>query len=324
MADPIAKYGIDNIFAKREQNNLMPQELLDYCSHTNIGEFTLLTDMIKVMDEVTRSHSQGVNPNDVTLRNAITECLNKLTNKNYDTILPALGNIQYTSASHFGILATEIIAKCMNDIVASKSLDISTNGMKTSSELYVDVAKSFSNYGLKVDTPTGSKVVKFIDILSKKSQDYFNMLTDPEQRMDKNNPQLVSNYKGFMNMIGLMYCVGLFPIKIIKACFDRIIKLVLESDKSQEERDNYYTGYERLMNRLLTYYERSTISPDLIKSLESISIMLIGLNNRITSRLGGTGEQPLRRFATITHETNAGRLEKLLTLYKIKPPDPSI
>ena len=40
----------------------------------------------------------------------------------------------------------------------------------------------------------------------------FNSLTDiKEQRMDRNNPHRVSNYKGFMNMLGLLYTFEIFP-----------------------------------------------------------------------------------------------------------------
>jgi hypothetical protein len=40
-----------------------------------------LPELIKPMDDVTKSHSNGVNPNDISYLKIIRENLNKLTNR---------------------------------------------------------------------------------------------------------------------------------------------------------------------------------------------------------------------------------------------------
>src|SRR5205814_9313481 len=96
----------------------------------------------------------------------------------------------------------------------------------------------------------GTSIVKFKSVMTRECQLYFDKLTDKKESMDQNNPHRVSNYKGFMNMIGLMYSNGLFPKDIVKMCFNKIIRLILDSGLPHDDCDNYYSGYERLMNRV--------------------------------------------------------------------------
>lgn len=324
----LIRYNIDQIFACRDANSVMPKELEEYCAHTEKSQMSILSDLVKPMDVVTKSHSHGINPNDITLKNIIRENLNKLNNKNYDTVLNDIMALNYTSETHFTLLATELITKSMNDAMASKGFEASKTGHKTPSELYVDVARKFSDYLTNVDDDNGKDVkqIRFKNIMSKLCQKYFNSLTNIQESMDKNNPHRVSNYKGFMNMIGLMYSNGLFPKGIIFACFNKIVNLILKSNLPQETCDNYYSGYERLMNRILFHFEKisqlngngSNESLNLISEFNAIKDGLKELNDTITKacECDDKNNKPIRMFSTMTHQQNITRFNKLCDLYK--------
>src|SRR5579872_3557067 len=281
MSDPkvLIKYSIDQIFACREPNCVMPQELVEYCNNLGRGQISILTDLIKPMDDVTKSHSHGINPNDMILRNIIRENLNKLNNKNYIDVLKDIKSLNYSNETHFTLLAGELIIKSMSDVMGTKGLDASKPGQKTPSELYIDIALEMSQFFIEKD----DKIIKFKTVLSRTCQKYFNELTDVEQSMDHNNPRRLSNYKGFMNMVGLMYACGLFPVDIVILSFQKIINLILKSNLPQEECDNYYSGFERLMNRVLTHFEKRPITPNMTNGFNIIKDNLAKLNDEITN-----------------------------------------
>lgn len=306
----LIKYNIDQIFACREANCIISKELMEYCSHLEKSQLSILTDLIKPMDDVTKSHSHGINPNDITLKNVIRENLNKLNNKNSALICSELKSLNYCNENHFGLLASELIIKSMNDPMASKGYEVSKTGQKTPSELYMDVAKELSNFFTEKD----GKEIKFKTVMSKECQQYFNKLTNKNESMDKNNPHKVSNYKGFMNMMGLMYSYGLFPKEIIKVCFNKIVLLILDAQLPQEECDNYYSGYERLMNRILSHFERTTPTKSSCDDFNQIKPIIIEMNTRITN--GCETSKPLRTFSLMTHKQNILRFEKLCDLYE--------
>lgn len=313
----LIKYSIDQIFACREANAVMPTELIDYCNNMDKNNMSVLTDLVKHMDDVTKSHSHGVNPNDITLRTTIREGLNKLNNKNYDTVLKEFEALNYSNETHFSLLASELIIKSMNDVMATKGFEVSKNVQKTPSELYMDIALRFSKYGIQVEdeTETLKRVIKFIDVMSTHCQNYFITLTDKSESMDKNNPHKVNNYKGFMNMIGLMYSNGMFPAKIVMQCFNKIITLILDEGLPQEDCDNYYSGYERLMNRILSHFEKE-VTPNTIRDFNNIKGQLKAVNDKITLACENSPKPPIRMFSTMTHKQNINRLKSLCETYE--------
>lgn len=309
----LIKYTIDQIFSCREANAVMTKELIDYCTHLDKTQMSILSDLIKPMDDVTKSHSHGINPNDISLRNIIRENLNKLNNKNYQDVLKDIKGLNYTSETHFSLLATELIIKSMSDVMACKGVETSKPGQKTPSELYMDIALDLSQFFTEKD----GKVIKFKTVLSKLCQQYFNLLTNKNESMDKNNPLRVSNYKGFMNMIGLMYTYCLFPKEIIQLCFEKIITLITKSNLPQEDSDNYYYGYERLMNRILNHFEKTPITSTMIDDFNNIKNILHNVNNTITESCEGIDKKKsLGRHPIMTHQQNISRFTKLCETYR--------
>ena len=310
----LIKYSIDQIFACREHNNVMPNELKEYCNHFSKGQMSILTDLVKPMDDVTKAHSHGTNPNDIILRNVIRENLNKLNHRNYPDVLKDIKGLNYANETHFMLLATELIIKSMSDVMGAKGLDASKPGQKTPSELYIDVALEMSQFFIEKD----GKQIKFKTVLSRNCQQYFNELTNKAESMDHNNPRRLSNYKGFMNMVGLMYSCGLFPVDIVILSFQKIINLILKSSLPQEDCDNYYSGFERLMNRVLSHFEKTPITEHMISGFEIIKPNLIKLNEEITKACNEKDKlkNPLRTFSIMTHKQNITRFEKLCEIYK--------
>jgi hypothetical protein len=213
----------------------------------------------------------------------------------------------------------------MNDAMACKCVE-SNKKQKTPSEIYMSVAQAFSGLCIKKN----DEFIKFKKVMSKECQLYFkkfidinkNSNSDNKTSMDQNNPHRVSNYKGFMNMIGLMYCYNLFPKEIICMCFDQIVKLILDSDLPQEECDNYYSGYERLMNRVLCIFEVDNVSKNMLEEFNGIKNYITDFNNKIieacqdSSVKSSSKSKPLRMFSSMTHKKNIVRFETLSNKYK--------
>jgi hypothetical protein len=229
--------------------------------------------------------------------------------------LKDIKGLGYSSEAHFSMLATELVTKCMNDPLACKGMEASNADQKTPSELYMEVAREMCQYFTGKD----GEIIKFNITLSKTCQQYFNEFTNKDTSMDNNNPRRVSNYKGFMNMVGLMYTYGLFPQKIITVCFQKIIALILRSALTQEETDNYYFGFERLMNRILTHFEKALITPTLVSEFARFKPYLESFNNDIQLACGGPNadkndrsvKRPIRTYSIILLEQNINRLTKL-------------
>jgi len=277
-------------------------------------------ELIKPMDDITKSHSHGINPNDITLKSMIRENLNKLVQGNYQTILEELKSLNYTCENHFALLASEIIMKSMSDPLACKGIE-TKQGQKSPSEMYVEIAREFSNFMIK----NNETVIKFKTVLLSECRLHFDKFTDKNEKMDHNNPMKVPNYKGFMNMMGLLYNIGLIPHTIIDKCFNKISSLVLDTSLSSEECDNYYSGYERLMNRILTRFEKDLPSSkdeksnkdnNVVKEFKDIKEIIKKYNDVVLKVCPDDKDKDkttktIRKYSGMVHHQNIVRFEKL-------------
>jgi hypothetical protein len=314
----LIKHSIEDIFKCQENNCVMIRELSKYCDHNLKTPRTILMELVKSMDDITKSHNSGINPNDIAMKSMIRDSLNKIVNNNYNVILEYLKSLNYTSENHFALLANEIILKCMGDVMASKGIDSSRPDQRTPSEIYIDIANEFSAYMIEID----GNQIKFRNILAKECQQYFSNFMNKNEHMDHNNMSRISNFKGFMNMIGLLYAIGLFPIHIIEKCFERIIDLVLDASISQEECDNFYCGYERLMNRLLFHFEKdpNTADKNLAKEFGEVKSFIKKNNDAILKVCPdekNNNVKQLRKFTGMQHHQNILRFNALCEKYKL-------
>jgi hypothetical protein len=315
----LIRYNIPEIYACRDANTILSKELEEYCYHKHKNPKSMIeSELMKEVNEITNSLSQGINPNDITLKSMIRDNLNKISHSNYKDILAVLKSLNYSSENHFFLLATELIIKSMNDIMACKGLE-STKNQLTPSEIYVNIAVEFSKFFIE----EGNEIIKFQVVLGTTCQKYFKEFVDKEMSMDQNNPHRVSNYKGFMNMIGLLFYNNLFPLSIILKCFTRISNLILNSDLSQEECDNYYAGYERLLNQILNKYEDMLPKVDKnsdqykVDKTEFLTIykFMKTMNAEISASTTDKPKGSIRKFSLMVHQQNINRLENLFNSF---------
>jgi hypothetical protein len=301
MSNIIIKHDIDKIFSCQTDNVYLIPELEKYYVSTGKKEMNVLKDLMYSMVQVYKSCNNGSNSGDTNMKNIIRENLNKINNKNYQDVLNILQGLNYSSGEHYKVLSSELILKSMNDIMAYKSHDSNSNNMKTPSELYVDIIIHFSNFKIMSE----GKEVKFKSVFLNLCNEYFTALTNSNEKMDKHNPHRVSNYKGLMNLIGMLFINNIVEDKIIKFCCSKILNLVLYSKLEQDESDNYYLGYERLLNVILCVLEKDKNSNsvlDIFKDFNSKISVSIDVENKY---------KPLRMSAIILHKQNLKRIGEL-------------
>lgn len=314
----LIKYNIDQIFECQEHNRCIPKALIPYCSNTDLyTQKNVLNELLKTMDEVTKSYSRGINPNDIVLKQKIRECLNRLSVKNYDDILSELTALKYTDEHHFVLLVEELITKSMNDAMSSKSIDPKV-GQKTLSELYMNIAKELSSFATSKDGQT----YQFKTILNNECRKWFNRLTDKSERLDYNNPSNVNNYKGLMNMFGLMYTLNLFPSTNIKVCLNRILDRIIEPNDliKEDERDNYYLGAERLIHRIFSYYQNhydnQTITENISIGFKQMAMFINEFNERLDNACKNTEQKPIKRYSEMVQKQKIEQFNTLVRAYE--------
>jgi len=295
----LVKYPIEIIFDCIDDNNVLLPELEKYCTDIHDLPMTMLGDFKNVMSNIVKSYSSNTNHNDISFKNTIRECLNKINESNYDNVLQKLKSLEYTTDGLLSVLANELIIKSMNDVLAVKNIEVKA-GHKTPSDIYVMVAIDFSK-----------NVNKFKNIFSKECNICFTRFTDINESMDNNNPHHVSNFKGFMNMMGLCYVNKIFDESVIRICLNKVVGYITGSNiterLSQEESDNYYSGYERIVNRILTYYEKNTD-----KSYQNFYDIVKESNDLIQKDC--STNKSLRKFSILVHSQIIKRSDDIAKL----------
>jgi uncharacterized membrane protein len=253
------KYKISDIMMCREVNQVIPAELIEYMSNDYKCSMDALNELEKIMDETTRYHSSGIDPNDMQIKSKIRENLNKVNVNNYSMILDELKSISYKNCMHFVMLATEIITKCMNDSIVSRDIGNVTDEYKSPSELYISIAQEFSQTYIIEN----GKANKFKTIMASECKQYFDKFTIGNDKMDSNNMNRVTSFKGFMNMIGLMYAMNMLKIDtIINNCIIPVTNIVIGLKLSADETDNFYTGLHVLLQRLNMNFKKLEKKPN--------------------------------------------------------------
>ena len=305
MTSRVLSYDIPQIMACRESNMVLPAELVEYCKDKikrKSSEYELL--LTKVMGDITNSLITGVSPNDMMIMNMIRGDLNKINPTNYQEVLTRLKGLNYASEVHFGMLANELVIKAMNDMMAVKGLESNKNQISPS-EIYVNIVGEFSSFFIEEN----DKMVKFKSVIAHTCQRYFKEFTDSKLKMDHNNQHRVNNYKGFMNLVGLLYSQKCFHRDIVTKCVKKIAQIITTSLIPPEELDNYYSGYERLINQVLHKFEDQDISADELTDFKELYEIIDETNKQIT--YSATDGKSIRKFSLMVHNQNIKRLEEL-------------
>ncbi len=296
MTDKVLSHDIQQIIECRKANYVLPKELEKYCVNRYIREpskceFTFTKDI----EKIAMSYANGINPNDVAIMNMIRSELNKINYSNYDERISIIKSLPFANELHFEKLAKDLIAQTMNDPTLIRN---SVEAEATSpSVLYVRVVIDFSDFSIQC----GDRLVKFKNVFLSKLLEKFREFTDKSLKLDTNNQHSVNIYKGFMNMMGLLYIHDYISDIVIFKCLDKVTNIIVNGNLPLLESDNYYTGYEKIITHTLNNASSKTK-----EECHSVYEQLLLYNKQIGQCNG------LRKFSRETHYDNIDKLEKIM------------
>jgi hypothetical protein len=296
-------YGLDDFMKYKDMNNYLPVNLKPICNE--IGGTVILRDLIlKEVGLVIDSFNSGKNPNDVIFKNSIIEFLNKINQKNYQTIIDGLKNLTYTKPEHYVVLGSDILLRAMTDMTAVKGIEM-PQGQKSLSELYADIVSEFQNHTVKHNNTDIKFLTVFLDNCQKLFVDYM----DPKKVLDNNNQYRVDSYKGFMNFVGLLFTNRMLSHKIILSCLNKVKDLMMSKDWSgwgQTECENIYDGYKKLILYVASSY---TNKKDLNDSDKEYIKSVLENHNKIKEQNEKLNK--LRKFTMMAHKDIENKLVKM-------------
>jgi len=292
-------YTIDDFMNYKDNNNMLPCNLKAFCNDMG-GSLFFRDGMIKQTGDIISSFMTGKNPNDIIFKNNIIEALNKITHKNYNTVLDTLKKLTYTKSEHFITFSQELLMRAMTDPVAVKGIEL-PQGQLTLSHVYVLVLKDFFPLLIKQN----DKDIKFSQIFLELCRKYFDDFTDPIKLLDSNNAYRVDNYKGFTNFIGLMFSDNLLNYKVVSKCLSKVRDLIFNQSWGQAEAENAYDGYKKIVSHCVSTLERVTLDDNLksfVKEIMKCQQEIKDLNK---------AHSKLRRFTMMYHDELDKRIVKI-------------
>jgi len=293
-------YNLDEFMQYKQNNMMLPSNLKSFCN--DIGGVVIFRDsIIKEAGKIIESFLTGKNPNDILFKNSIIELMNKITQKNVQQILESLKTLSYNKTEHFITLATDILIRAMTDPVAVKGIDLPPN-QQTLTEIYLLIVVDF--FPLMI--VENEKEIKFSSIFLDLCKRYFDDFTDSIKPLDKNNAYRVDNFKGFTNFLGLLYSRGLINAKVLHSCMTKVVSLIFDTTWGATECENAYEGYRKMLNHVITTFEKKSEITDTDKKFLNA---LSELHEEIKTK--NKASSKLRRFTMMYHEESEKKLNKI-------------
>lgn len=298
----LVRHDMKKILGYKDINNVLPVELEQYCLANNSFPLNIRDEFGQDLVDITTSVLNGIDPNDILLKTNIRDLLNKISSNNYSEYINKLKNIKYENTHHFTILAQEIVDRSMNDPVASSGFTPTKNDTYIS-DINADIAKEFCQLSIN----TNDTEIRFKKILTSICQKQFFEFIDETKKLDLNNKHRVDNFKGFMNLLGLLANRGILSSKIIIVCLMRIKELIYESDWSAQESENLFSGYSRLVSQLIYNFEITKC-----KNAELLSAVI-----KVTETISTDNEanKKLRMMPMISYQSMMEKLRALEQKY---------
>jgi hypothetical protein len=297
-------YDLDTFMKYKDMNNYLPVNLKPICNE--IGGTVILRDLIlKEVGLVIDSFNSGKNPNDVIFKNYIIEFLNKINQKNYQTIIDGLKNLTYTKPEHYVVLGSDILLRAMTDMTAVKGIEM-PSGQKSLSELYADIVNEFQNHTVTHNNTEIKFLTLFLDNCQKLFVDYM----DSKKVLDNNNQYRVDSYKGFMNFVGLLFTNKILSHKIILSCLNKVKDLMMSKEWAgwgQTECENIYDGYKKLISYVVAMYINKK---DMNESDKEYVNSVLENHNKIKEQNEKLNK--LRKFTMMAHKDIEIKLAKLV------------
>jgi hypothetical protein len=304
MTNIKVSYDLDKFMEYKDRNMMLPLNLKPICNEYG-GTFIIRDILLKEVGAVIDNFNSGKNPNDIIFKNLVIENLNKITQKNYTTIIEALKNLSYTKQDHFVTLSSDLLLRAMTDATAIKGVEMPV-GQKSLSELYSDIVVEFSQLSIKEN----NKDIKFINVFMDHCQRYFTDFIDPTKILDSNNQYRVDNFKGFMNFMGILFCTHILSHKIVNLCITKLRDLMNTpqwNSWGQAECENVYDGYRRLVHYVFVNYSKKQLEDsdkEFIKSILAIHNSVKETNDKLNK---------LRKFTMMAHKDLENKLTKFVS-----------
>lgn len=302
MARINISYSLKDFMDYKECNMMLPTNLKSLCN--DLGGTLIMRDIIlKEVGSVIDSFTSGKNPNDMIFKNTIIENLNKINQRNYNTIIESLRGLSFSKYEHFVTFTIDLLLRAMTDATSVKGVEM-PDGQKSLSELYADIVVEFSQLMVKEN----DKEIRFINVFMEHCQKYFFDFTDPTKILDTNNQYRVDNYKGFMNFLGILFEKHVISYKIILSCETKIRDLMFTKqwqEWGQNECENTYEGYRRILHHVYNIYSKRNLNDtdkEFIKTLLSIHNDIKIQNDKLNK---------LRKFTMMAHKDFENKLSKL-------------
>jgi hypothetical protein len=293
MAKINISYGLNEFMKYKDCNTMLPPNLKPLCN--DIGGTLILRDLIlKEVGLVIDTFTNGKNPNDMIFKNSIIENLNKINQRNYQTILESLRSLSFSKYEHFSTFALDVLLRAMTDTTGVKGVEM-PEGQKSLSELYADIIVEFSQLMIK----NNETEIKFINVFMDHCQKYFVDFMDPTKVLDTNNQYRVDNFKGFMNFLGILFEKHIISHKIILSCVTRLKDLMYTPQWitwGPNECENAYEGYRRILNHVHRVYNKKQLADtdkQFVKSILEVHNLVKVQNDKLNK---------LRKFTMMAHK----------------------
>lgn len=273
--DGVVRYDMSEILDLMDTNRCRHSSLREYYVDNLNRNKDISTKTTDIMGKIIKLRCENVDPNDEVLMRSIKEYMNKLSIDTKNSIIEKIVNINYKTTHHYEFLVNEVIVKSMNDIVAYKGLE--ADGL-IATDLYVMVIEQF--YGTSIDG------VPFEYVLIKKIKHYFDEYTtviDGRSNMNRNNTHRVNNYKGLMNLIGTLFVHDEEKYELLKKIITKVRDVITDYNLTQEECDNYYDGYDRILTHFIKRFniDEEFIDEETVSAFKSFYPFIVDMNNHI-------------------------------------------
>jgi hypothetical protein len=324
----VIRHAVDDVMGCYEDNMFRTSDLTKYFVDEKDRNMPINQNLLEEMQNIIKSRTDNIDPNDSSLMSYIREYLNRVCASNVDKIINDLQVLNYSTRKHFELLANELIIKSINDAMGYKGMESKD---MTTSEICVKIAHHFHRFYIQDDD------VMFGSVLGQHCSKYFKGFTEVSTEdgskiayMNKNNQQRINNYKGLTNLIGLLYIADLFTAKIIMSCLQVIKRLVIQSDLSQEECDNYYAGYNRLITHIISRFnvddpETAEVLPHLVDEFFTVIDQIDQINQDIlnVSLKNASADNrsdrlnSIRKYSISFHRLNMKKISDLREKYEV-------
>lgn len=292
------RYTIGEFLKYQAVNNVLPKSIVGYCLNNNSTKITIRPDILGDMELINKSVMNDTDPDDILVKQTVMSIMNRISAGNFSELMTKLKKIKYTNIKHLQTLGKELVERVMNDPATNNHFDPCETDQYISN-VVVKIARLASNLSVTVDDEPVVFRSVFLSIVKNQYMDFLNV----EKRLDVKNQHRISNYKGFMNFLGLMYVNSLLTENKTLRCLKGVADLIFDKKWGQYEAEIAFIGYEKLLAQLIYGMNNKK------NFNEEFYQTIVKITNKIKER--NTKEKRLTRLLMITHRKIMEKLSKI-------------